>query len=81
MGNAMYSKQHLLAALEKKNLPHSYKSLLQLERKGVIPKANNAVGMGPTNTWRLYTEEEINEIVNLVETHIRNQGAANVESD
>jgi hypothetical protein len=65
----LYSKQHLLAALEKDGLPHSYKSLLQMEKSGIIPQAGNAIGLGNTNRWRLYTATEIQEIVERVKAH------------
>ena len=77
----MFSKQHLLAALEKEKLPHSYKSLLQLERKGVIPQPNNAIGLGNTNRWRLYTKEEIEEIVQRMKNYIQKNGVQNVETN
>lgn len=59
----LYSKQHLLKALEEAGLPHTYKSLLKYEKMGVLPGSNNAIGMGVTNRWRLYTKPEIESAV------------------
>ncbi len=63
---ASFSKKHLLAALKKANLPHTHKSLIKYERAGIIPTSANPLSFGVTNTWRLYTAEEIEQIVQKV---------------
>lgn len=73
MSQAFYSKRHLLEAFKKANdesvakggpkIPYSYKSLIFYEKLGIIPAAQNAVGLGVTTTWRLYTKEEIDQAV------------------
>lgn len=60
---------HLLAALKKEGLPSTYKSLLKMEREGIIPQANNAIGFGVTDRWRLYSQEDIKNIVLRVKNH------------
>ena len=65
----MYSKQHLLQALKKEGLPSTYKSLLKYEKAGIVPTGDNAIGFGISNRWRLYTEDEIKQIVDTVKKH------------
>lgn len=60
----LFTKMHLLAALEQNNLPHTYKSLLKMEREGIIPTSGGLEFS--MNRQRLYTEEEINDIVSKV---------------
>jgi len=66
---AVYTKKHLLEALRKENLPHSYKSLLKLERTGVIPCSANGIETISGNRQRLYSAEEMSAIVDKVKTH------------
>lgn len=65
MAYKLFSKKHLLKALKKAGLPYSYPSLVTMERKGIIPQSDNAIGVG-TNRWRLYTKEELDMIVERV---------------
>ena len=67
------TKLHLLKALKEANdksvknggpqIPSNYKSLMDLERDGVIPRGGGIVS--PRND-RLYTQEEIDDIVRKV---------------
>ena len=59
----VYTKKHLLEALAKAGLPSSYKSLLEIERRGVIPRGGM---LKSVNDDRFYTLEEINSIVEQV---------------
>ena len=59
----LFSKKYLLVALKKAGLPYSYKALIKYERRGIIPQPESAVGFGSMKKWRLYTQEEIDEIV------------------
>lgn len=60
------TKKHLLEALAKEGLPSSYKSLLKYERLGIVPTKGAVERSG---NWRLYTEQEIKEIVQMVREH------------
>lgn len=60
----IFSKRYLLRALKTAGVSYSYNSLLRYEKLGVIPKAQNAIGMGTGSKWRLYTQTEIDNIVN-----------------
>lgn len=60
----LFTKIHLLEALEKAKLPHTYKALLNFERKGIIPTAFNRL-----NTQRLYTKQEIEDIVRKIKEY------------
>lgn len=65
----LYSKKHLLDKLEKEGLPHTYKSLLSWERDGIIPTGKkNGLDFGQQNVWRMYTEEEVKEIIQTIKT-------------
>lgn len=68
----LFSKQHLLQALKDNGLPYTYKSLLKYEKLGVIPSSDNAIGMGVTNRWRLYTKEQIDSVVLKLKEYKRN---------
>lgn len=61
----IYTKMHLLEALKKEGLPWSYKSLLKMERDGVIKRDENTMGI-PNRSQRFYSEDEIKDIVNQV---------------
>lgn len=65
----VYTKKHLLDALEKEGLPASYKSLLKYEKLGIIPTNNTAEGLGNAGNWRLYTEDDIKNIVAKVKEY------------
>lgn len=60
------TKKHLLEALKAEGLPSSYKTLLKFERLGIIPVRGAVERSG---NWRLYTEQEIKEIVEMVKNH------------
>lgn len=68
----VFTKKHLLEALKKEGLPSSYKSLIKYENMGVIPTSLNVEGLGNAGNWRLYTEQDIKEIVRKVKEHKRN---------
>lgn len=59
----VYTKKDLLQALKDAGLPSSYKSLLSLERQGVIPRGGEITGV---SNDRFYTEQDIATIVEKV---------------
>lgn len=61
----LYSKRHLLKALKKNRLPHSYMTLMKYEKMGVVTQPIRAIGFG-NGRHRLYTQEDINENVDRV---------------
>lgn len=68
-----YGKQDLLEALKKADadhpelkIPYSYRSLLRLEKLGVIPVCNSPLKFKSGAQWRLYTIEEVEAIVQKV---------------
>jgi hypothetical protein len=67
----LYTKMHLLEALKEAGLPSTYKSLLKLEKDGVVPKSESGTDFS-VNRMRLYTGDEIKTIVSLVKTHKKN---------
>jgi hypothetical protein len=59
---------HLLNALKVAGLPSTYKTLLKMERDGVISRGgNDAEAVG--NRDRFYSEQEIKDIVVKVKAH------------
>jgi len=59
---------HLLDSLKKAGLPSTYKSLLKMERDGVISRGgDDAEGVGMSD--RFYTEQEIKDIVTKVKIY------------
>lgn len=56
------TKIHLLKALKKAGLPHSYKSLIKYEKAGII-KRDSTLDIKGNHADRFYTQEEIDEIV------------------
>lgn len=69
----IYSKKHLLEALKKAGLPFTYASLLQYEKRGVVPQPKHAIGFG-NGRWRFYTMQEINENVKRIGNYRREKG-------
>jgi len=65
----VFTKKHLLDALQKEGLPATYKSLLKYEKLGIIPLQGSAEGVGNASNWRLYTEDEIKSIVAKVKSY------------
>lgn len=70
---ARLGKQDLIAALTQASvdhpdlkIPHSYRSLIRLEKTGVIPVCGSPLRFKSGRTWRLYTQEEIDTIVTKV---------------
>jgi hypothetical protein len=77
----IYSKKHMLKALKEadkkhKNIkvPYSYKSLIVLEKKGVIPESFSDFDLAGGQPWRLYTKEEIENNVQKVIQYKRRDG-------
>jgi hypothetical protein len=64
----LYSKRHLLKALKKNRLPHSYMTLMKYEKMGVVNQPIRAIGFG-NGQHRLYTQEDINENVDRVRAY------------
>ena len=69
----IYSKKHLLEALKSAGQPFTYASLLEYEKKGVLPKPEHAIGFG-NGRWRFYTMVEIKENVRLVAEYRKQRG-------
>ena len=68
MTSGVFTKQFLQLALKREHLPFSYKTLLRYERDGIIPKSTSSM------TMRLYSQEEIDTIVSLVQTYKEHHG-------
>ena len=56
----VYTKIHLLKALKKAGLPHTYKSLLNYEKQGIIDRGGE---IESASNNRYFTEQEIKTIV------------------
>ena len=69
----IYSKKHLLEALKRAGQPYTYASLLEYEKKGVLPRPKHAIGFG-NGRWRFYTQKEINTNVKLVADYRKAKG-------
>lgn len=67
-----FTKKHLLEQLRiahnnskaqgGPDIPHTYKTLLVYEKMGFLERKSD-VEMGGTSNWRLYTEQDIQDIV------------------
>ncbi len=66
--NKLYPKKILQKALEDANLPHSYPTLLRYEKKGLVKRPKGEIHY-TDRSWRLYSEEEIAEIVEIIKKH------------
>lgn len=73
-------KQDLLNALKVARdkhpdlrIPCSYRSLIRLEKKGIVPYPENYLNFGSGRKWRLYSREEINSIVKKVIAYKQNK--------
>ena len=64
----VYSKQYLLKALKKHGLPCSYQTLLEYEDKGIVSKPQSSLKFH-NGDWRMYTQEEIDNIVAQVSAY------------
>ena len=65
MATKIYTKIHLLTALKEAGLPHTYRSLLNYERQGII---NRGGEMESIDNNRYYNEQEIEKIVEKIKT-------------
>jgi len=75
--NPIFTKSHLLEALKKahtqskKNggpdIGYTYKSLLEYEKKGIIPRGGTEIEVSSAN--RFYTRDEIDAIVRRVKDY------------
>ena len=65
----IYTKQHLLQALKKAGLPHTYKSLLNFERQQVIGRGGE---LESASNDRYFTEKEIADIVSKIKSYRQN---------
>lgn len=63
MAVKVYTKIHLLKALKEAGLPHTYKSLLNYEKQGVVNRGGEIVS---ASNDRYFTESEITEIVEKI---------------
>lgn len=63
MAVKVYTKIHLLQALKDAGLPHTYKSLLNYEKQGVIDRGGEIVA---ANNDRYFTELEIKQFVEKI---------------
>lgn len=71
MTEAMFSKQHLLKALKEAGLPASYPTMLEYEKKGILPEPTKIVFSD--REWRLYTAEQITSAVDGVRDYVSNR--------
>lgn len=63
----MFFKKQLLERLKAEGLPHTLRSLLIYERRGVVKRPT---GLPTQNgSWRVYTQEEIEEVVAALRQH------------
>src|SRR3990167_2970528 len=62
----MITKKDLLRELKKAKLPSSYTFLLKLERLGIVQKPVGLKFSDNVEAWRVYTEEEVDDILTLV---------------
>lgn len=56
-------------ALKKAGLPWSYKAILKYERMGVIQRPANTIPQASRKGIRIYTSEEIKQIVQKMKEH------------
>ena len=61
----VFTKNELLDELKKNGLPCDYTTLLRYERRGIVPKPRNYIEF-TERRWRMYTAQEIAEIVGRV---------------
>ena len=73
MMQSILSKKHLMEALKRAGLPYSYNSILDFERKGVIPRPESELGNQEYKGNRVYNQEEIEQIVAKVSAYIRSK--------
>ena len=66
----IYSKKILLDRLQELKLPCTYPSLLRYERNGLIKKPVNMIVFND-RSWRMYTNKEINEIIEILKKHVK----------
>ena len=65
----LYGKKDLQQALKKAKLPWSYKAILKYERLGVIPRPHSVISRLGSKGDRVYTKEEMKEIVRKLSAH------------
>lgn len=75
----IFSKKHLLEALKRAGLPYTYASLLEYEKKGIVPKPQHAIGFG-NGRWRFYTMQEIKENVRRIAQYRKEKGIKNTKN-
>lgn len=63
MAIKVYTKIHLLNALREAGLPHTYKSLLNYERQGIISRGGEVES---ASNDRYFTADEISQIVEKI---------------
>lgn len=61
----MKTKKDLQQALKDEGLTYGYKKILEWEREGVIPRPTNVI-QNISGETRLYSDEEIENIVDIV---------------
>jgi uncharacterized protein YlzI (FlbEa/FlbD family) len=79
-----FGKKDLLEALknaDKKNkdikIPSSYKSLIRLEKIGIIPNCISPIKFSSGRKWRVYSREEIDNIITRIIDYKRANKAKN----
>jgi len=63
--NALYGAKYIRQLLKDQGLPCTYVTLLNYERRGIIP-APSSVMEYPDRNWRLYTASEVHAVVNAI---------------
>ena len=73
MMQEVFSKKHLMEALERAGLPCSYKSILRFEKEGVIERSKSGLGSSEYGGNRVYSKEEIENIVQKIAAYQRSK--------
>lgn len=71
----LFTKIHLIEALKNVGIVIAYKTIIEYERKGIIPTSKNGIEyeVRPGRT-RFYTEEELKNIVEKVKEYRSKDG-------
>ena len=79
MMQEVFSKKHLMEALKRAGLTWSYSSILRFERGGMIERPKSELGNNEYNGNRLYSQQEIEEIVARVAAHQKGKNSNSTE--
>lgn len=70
INSKLYPKKVLLTALKDAGLPFSYPTLLRYEKNGIIKRPVGEIKYND-RSWRLYSEEEIATIVEIIKNNVQ----------